>query len=150
MRACTHADGANLLGVEAALLCLAANHSDRSLSVLPSALVDGQTFGSRRTIDEVDALEAEFREALRPKRDEVVVAGVEVAAARDENHAAAVRCLRFLHPFQVGHSGFVGIEAFGVDFGRHSRNLLRLSIGHFAFRPDGNVLSCLNIEECRE
>ena len=141
---CAHTDCANLLRVEASLLCLAANHANGSLPVFPSRLIDGQTFGSRGSIDKVDALEAQLREALCPELDEVVVACVVVAATRNENHTPAVWRLRLSHPFQERHSRFVGIKAFCVDFGSHSRNLLRLCVRHLAFRPERDVFSCLH------
>ena len=142
VRPCRHADGANLLRVETSLLRFASHHADGSLAVLPSCLIDGQPLGPRCAIDKVDALEAKFREALRPKRNEVVVASAVVSAARDENHAAAVRRFGLFHPLQVGHAALVGIEALLTCLGGHGSNLLRLCIGHLAFRPNGNVL-CL-------
>ena len=81
MRTCRHADGTYFLGVEATLLCLAAHHTYGPLTVLPSSFVDGQTFWTRSAIDEVDTLEAKFREALRPKRDKTIVARVVVTAS---------------------------------------------------------------------
>ena len=73
VRACGHRDGADSLGVEAALRRLGADHPDGTLSVLPCALVDRQPLRTRRAVHEVDALEADGGELLRPHLDPVEV-----------------------------------------------------------------------------
>ena len=124
-----HRDRSDPLGVEAALHRLGANEPDRALSVLPRALVDGEAFRARRAVDEVHALEAGGRELPLPHVHEPDVAAVLVGAARDQDHAAAVRLLGRGAPVDVG-------DGVGAALVRHLGDLVRLGVGHLALRPE--------------
>ena len=148
MGAGRHGDDTNLLGIETALLGLASDHAHGTLSVFPGRLVYGQTHGSRGSVDEVHALESQLGELLVPFLDEAHIAAVLVAAARNENHAAAVVDFlsRSVEPFQISHTMFVGLEVLLAGFVGHGRNLMVLLVGHLALGPYGLSFLCRKAE----
>ena len=138
VRAGRHAYHAYLLGIETTLASLAAHHAHSALAVLPRRLIYGQSRRPRRAIYEVDALEAQLREAFAPPFDEAHVAAVVVGATGDENHAAAVPhiCRRRIEPLEIGHAVLVGLELRRTGLIGHGGNLMSLSVGHLALRPN--------------
>ena len=105
-----HADHTDLLRIVSALRRVAADEADGALSVLPTAPVARRVLRPRRPVDEIDGLVAERRKAVAPRLDEPDVTAAGVAAARDEDHARAVRLGRFLEPLEVRHTVLLGLE----------------------------------------
>ena len=124
-----HRDRADPIGVKPALHRLRADEPHRALPVLPRALVEREALRARRAVDEVHALEAGRGELLPPHVHKPDVAAVFVGAARDQDHAAAVRLLGRGKPVDVG----CGIVPFLVC---HFGDLMRLGVGHLARRPE--------------
>ena len=142
MRAGRHRDGANVLGVEAALLGLAAHQTYGALSVLPRSLIDGQTFWAGCTVNKVYALVAQSRESFAPLLDEAHIAAVIVATARDKDHTAAIGVGRLVEPLQISCLELLGFEAFRICLVCHGSNLMLLCIGHLTLGPYTLALPC--------
>ena len=134
MRACRHRYYANLLGVVATLLRLAAHHTHSTLTILPRSLVDRQTLGARCAIDEVHGLETQLGQSLTPHLDKSHIAAAEVAAARDKYHTSIVIHLLgwLLAPLKVCYAVLVGVETLLASLIGHRCNLMTLPVWHLA------------------
>ena len=129
MRARRHRNRTYLLRVEAALRRLGAHHPDGALAVLPRGLVYREPLWTRRTVHEVDALEARRCEFLLPHLDKPDIAAAVVSTAGDEDHAASVRLLGCGTPVKIRGLAFLLLVC-------HRRDQVILRVGHLALRPD--------------
>ena len=145
-----HRDGTNLFRVETAPLRLASHKPYGSLPILPCCLIKGYAFGTRSPVDKIDALEAEFRQFFRPFLDIPHIAAAVVRSPGDQHHTGSVARLWRLEPFDIGHAVFVRPESFCGRFIRHRCNLMRLSIRHFALRPNQLPLCCKRAHAAEE
>ena len=135
MRACGHRYGTDLLWIEAALRRVAAHDPYGALTVFPGRAPYRQPFRARRAVNEVHALASNCREKFVPPLDEADIAAAFVGAAGDENHACAVRIRRRIEPLYVRFAMCRRVKPRSPRLVRHCPDLVRLCIGHLAFRP---------------
>ena len=142
-----HADDADLLGIESALLRIAADEPHRALSVLPRALVTGQALRPRRAVNEVDALKTDLRQFVAPELDEPDVTAVLVTAAGNEDHAPAVRVRRRRKPLEVRHpvrrrvKALLRLQRITACLVRHLADLVLLEMRNLPLRPQRHPLA---------
>jgi hypothetical protein len=100
--------------------------------------VNRNTLRTRRAINKVHALNADFRKLLAPIFNESVIAATAVATARNKNHAniSLFVVSRRHAPFNERHAVFLRLKPLLTGNGRHRRLLMLLEIRNLAFRPE--------------